>query len=431
MRDPVPLRDRVSLLIDMPKILHFADAHIDIATYGRRDPASGLPLRVHDFLNSLDEIIDTAIKEGVDCVLFAGDAYKDQNPAPTYQREWGVRIMRLSEAGIPTLLLVGNHDISPAAGRAHALAEFTTLQVPHVMIIDQPGFISHEELAHLAPEGKKLDFQLIALPWISRSAMAATLEVGTRDTESLYQAMEEKLTRDLENWLEGADPDIPTVLATHASVEGAVYGGERSVSLGKDFILPKSIAADPRLDYTALGHIHKKQNLNPKKHPPVVYPGSIERVDFGEAGDKKYFLIAEVEKGKTALDWRELKNIRPFLDLHLKLDSSEDITGQIQKILPAEKELEGAVLRLVLEYPKAWEPLLDEAAVRELAKETFEFHFQKTPIYEPRLRLEKDQAVSELSPGELLDAYWRVSGTPEDEIQELNQLAREILDPDE
>ena len=415
----------------MPRILHFADAHIDIATYGRRDPASGLPLRVHDFLRSLDEIIDTAVSEEVDCVLFAGDAYKDQNPAPTYQREWGKRIMRLSEAGIPTLLLVGNHDLSPAAGRAHALAEFTTLQVPHVMTLDQPGFLSREDLSRLAPEGRSLDFQLIALPWISRSAMAASLEVGTRDTETLYKAMEAKLTQDLESWLEGSDPELPTVLAAHATVEGAVYGGERSVSLGRDFILPKSLAADPRLDYTALGHIHKKQELNPKKHPPVVYPGSIERVDFGEAGDKKYFLIADVRKGKTKLDWRELKGIRPFLDLHLKLASSEDITGQIEKALPPEKKLEGAVVRLVLDYPHSWEPLLDEAGIRTLAKDTFEFHFQKAPIYEPRLRLKKDQAVGELSPAELLDEYWRVSGTPEDEIEELNRLAREILEPDE
>jgi exonuclease SbcD len=415
----------------MPKILHFADAHIDIATYGRRDPTSGLPLRVHDFLNSLDEIINTAINEEVDCVLFAGDAYKDQNPAPTYQREWGKRIMRLSQAGIPTLLLVGNHDISPAAGRAHALAEFATLQVPQVMILDQPGFISREEISKLAPEGKNLDFQLIALPWISRSAIASSLEIGSRDTETLYKALEAKLTQDLESWLEGADPNLPTVLAAHATVEGAVYGGERSVSLGRDFILPMSLAADPRLDYTALGHIHKKQQLNPKKHPPVVYPGSIERVDFGEAGDKKYYLIADVGKGKTKLDWRELKGIRPFVDLRLKLESSENITAQIQKALPAEKKLEGAVLRLILEYPRSWEPLLDEAAIRELAKGTLEFHFQKAPIYEPRLRLKKDQAVGELSPLELLDAYWQVSGTPEDEIQELNQLAREILDPDE
>lgn len=415
----------------MPRILHFADAHIDIATYGRRHPASGLPLRVHDFLDSLDEIIDTAIKEKVDCVLFAGDAYKDQNPAPTYQREWGVRIMKLSQAGIPTLLLVGNHDLSPAAGRAHALAEFNTLQVPHVMILDQPGFISQEELSRLAPEGKSLDFQLIALPWISRSSMAAALEMGVRDTGTLYREMERKLTRDLEEWLDGADPALPIVLAAHASVEGAVFGGERSISLGQDFILPKSIAADPRLDYSALGHIHKKQELNPQKHPPVVYPGSIERVDFGEAADQKYFLIAEVEKGKTNLDWRELKNIRPFVDTHLSLESSDDILGQVQDILGPAERLEGAVVRLVLEYPRAWEPLLDEAKIRELANKSFEFHFQKAPLTEPRLRLAKDQAVGELSPQELLDEYWRVSATPQDEIKELNQLAREILDKKE
>ena len=95
------------------RILHFADAHIDMANYGRHDPESGLPLRVVDFLNSLDTIVDTAIDEQVDLVLFAGDAYKDRSPAPTYQREWGRRIMRLSHAGIPTLLLVGNHDLSP------------------------------------------------------------------------------------------------------------------------------------------------------------------------------------------------------------------------------------------------------------------------------------------------------------------------------
>ena len=92
----------------MVKILHFADAHIDMANYGRHDPETGLPLRVLDFLKSLDTIIDAAIDERVDMVLFAGDAYKDRTPAPTFQREWGKRIMRLSRAGIPTLLLFKN-----------------------------------------------------------------------------------------------------------------------------------------------------------------------------------------------------------------------------------------------------------------------------------------------------------------------------------
>ena len=52
----------------MPKILHFADAHIDMANYGRQDPDTGLPLRVMDFLKSLDEIVDTATREQVEGV---------------------------------------------------------------------------------------------------------------------------------------------------------------------------------------------------------------------------------------------------------------------------------------------------------------------------------------------------------------------------
>ena len=94
----------------MLTVLHFADAHIDIATQGKHDPETGLHVRVVDFLKALDKIVDAAIAEKVDLVIFAGDAYKDRLPAPTFQREWGRRIMRLSNAAIPTLLLVGGLD---------------------------------------------------------------------------------------------------------------------------------------------------------------------------------------------------------------------------------------------------------------------------------------------------------------------------------
>mgnify|MGYP001795269285 CR=1 FL=1 len=57
------------------RVLHFADAHIDIANYGRHDPTTALPVRVMDFLHALDQIVERAIAEKVDLVLFAGDAY--------------------------------------------------------------------------------------------------------------------------------------------------------------------------------------------------------------------------------------------------------------------------------------------------------------------------------------------------------------------
>jgi exonuclease SbcD len=408
----------------MLTILHFADAHIDMTNYGRHDAATGLPVRVLDFLKSLDTIVDTAIREKVDLVLFAGDAYKDRNPAPTFQREWGRRVMRLSRAGIPTLLLVGNHDTSPSLGRADTLDPFNTLEVPNVIVLDHPAFLRPVDLWGLP-------LQVIALPWVSRSGLIASQELTTTEPEKVDQAIEERLTAIVQNMLEEADPGLPIVLTAHASVQGAVYGGERAVMLGGDLLLPGSLVRDPRLDYVALGHIHKSQNLNEHAHPPVIYPGSIERVDFGEAADDKFFVIAHVERSHTEVEWRKLTGIRPFIDRHLLLKSQEDVTGQLLKSLPHAPKLEGAIVRLVLEYPRDWEALIDEAALREVTSGAFEFHLIKRPMVEARSRLAQGEGVSSLTPLELLDIFWRSSHVTPAEQANLQKLAKEIMEEPE
>jgi exonuclease SbcD len=405
----------------MIRILHFADAHIDMANYGRHDPQTGLPLRVLDFLKSLDTIVDAAISERVDLVLFSGDAYKDRTPAPTFQREWGRRIIRLSKAGIPTLLLVGNHDLSPALGRATAIEEFATLEVPHVRVLDRPAFLKPENL-----EG--LPLQILALPWVSRSGLIAHLGVRGGDPGEVYAEVEKRIAELVETWLEQADPALPTVLTAHASVQGAKYGTERTVMLGADLVLPGALVRDPRLDYVALGHIHKPQDLNEGAHPPVIYPGSIERVDFGEARDDKFFIIAEVEKGHTRVDWRQLSEVRPFVDRYLCLDSHENIEVRLRAALPSQELLAGAIVRLVVEYPREWEPMIDDASLREYVAGCFEFHLIKRPQIEGRIRLPENQAVGSLDPLELLDLYWRASHTDSKEIEALSQLATEVIE---
>ncbi|MFQ5616187.1 MAG: exonuclease SbcCD subunit D [Anaerolineales bacterium] len=403
----------------MPKILHFADAHIDMANYGRHAPETGLPMRVMDFLRSLDAIVDAAIDERVALVIFAGDAYKDRQPAPTFQREWGKRITRLSRAGIPTLLLVGNHDLSPALGRAHALDAFDTLDVPNVWVLDKPQLLGPSDLG--------LPLQVIALPWISRSGMMAQLDIHATDPAEVYAQLEARITALIDMWLEGADPGLPIVFTAHASVQGAKFGGERTVMLGSDLVLPGSLVRDPRLDYVALGHIHKPQDLNENAHPPVIYPGSIERVDFGEVGEDKFFVIAHVERGETKIEWRQLDHIRPFLDRYVRLESQENVNERIRKALPAPEKLEGAIFRLILEYPREWEPLIDEAGLREYAKHTFEFHLVKRPQMETRIRLPDNRHVGSLTPLELLDLYWKAAHTSLGEAEVLQKLAREVI----
>lgn len=405
----------------MPTLLHFADAHIDMVNYGRHDPQTGLPVRVLDYLKSLDTIVDTAIRERVDLVLFAGDAYKDRTPAPTYQREWGRRIMRLSHAGISTLLLVGNHDLSPALGRAHALESLDTLEVPHVRVIDRPTLLKPSDLGGLP-------LQVIALPWMSRSGFLAQLGASAADLTQVYAEMETILSELVGRWLDDADPSLPMVLTAHASVVGATYGAERTVMLGSDLVLPGSLVRDPRLDYVALGHIHKPQNLNPNGHPPVIYPGSIERLDFGESGEDKFFVIAHVERGHTEVEWRQLTGIRPYVVRRIRLTSPENVSQALRSALPPASELEGAIVRLTVEFPWDWEALIDESVLQEHAARAFEFRFVPQRLMESRIRLPQDQAIGSLTPIELLEIYLKANHVEGEELQALLKLAGSVIE---
>ncbi len=398
------------------KLLHFADAHIDMLNHGRHDPHTGLPLRVLDFLKALDTIVEAAIAERVDMVIFAGDAYKDRSPAPTFQREWGKRIVRLSQAKIPTLLLVGNHDLSPAVGRAHAIQEFDTLQVPFVKVLDKPQF--------LKPAGLwDVPVQVIAIPWITRSALMANLEMSAADTREVFAGIEERLSQLVTGWIEEADSALPLILTAHASVEGAMFGAERTVMLGSDLVLPVSLVKDRRLDYVAMGHIHKPQDVNQGHHPPVIYPGSIERIDFGEAKDDKFYVIADVERGSTKVEWKKIEGTRPFIERRAVLRSSENVMEVLIHALP--QEMEGAIVRLIVEYPRELDSLIDEAALRKHAEAAFEFHLVKHRLSEARVRIPEGQVVSSMSPLDLLAQYFEA--TKIEEAEELQKLAQEII----
>ncbi len=404
----------------MIRIIHFADAHIDLARQGRHDPQSGLPLRVLDFLKAFDSIIDTAISKKVDLVIFAGDAYRDRSPTPTYQREWGKRIIRLSQAGIQTLLVVGNHDISPATGRAHTLQEFETLQIPNVRVISKPCLLGPKEL-------NGLQVQVIGIPWLNRSGMAAALiDEESHEPSNVSEAIESKLSDLIEHFKDKLDPALPAIFTGHLTVQGATYGNERSVMLGRDFILPGSMLRDPRLDYVALGHIHKFQNLNPDGNPPIIYPGSIEKIDFGEIDDRKTFILAEIERGHTEFNPIDLPG-REFIDRSVTITNPDNVQEQIFKKIPAEEKIKDSIFKLVINYTRDWEALIDEPAIRRKAEGAFEFHLIRRPKIQARLRLPNDESAATLSPLELLEKYWEATGKKQTATEPLKQLAQDII----
>ena len=401
------------------KILHFADAHIDSYTGGRIDPKTGFPFHTGDFLKALDEIVETAINEQVQLVLFAGDAYRNATPVPTYQREWQRRLIRLSQAKITTLMIPGNHDISNAVNRASALQELDTLQVPWV---------------HLAAGGvhlytpEELDgvpVQVLAVPWMPLSLLSAKDKENKLTPEERASEFAQELIKRIQKGIGKADPNLPLILLTHYSVQGSTYPSGQVAELGRDVTLSRSLVCDPAFSYTALGHIHLFQDLNEGQQPPVIYPGSIERVDYGEYKEKKGFILAEVDNHHTEYTFRELHTRRMY-NLSFEAKDAGTLQEDLLDLLPSEEKAKDAMIRLVVTYPHEFESMINERELRKRVEGALDFQFKRKPVYQARMRIQSKN-ISSLTPQDLLTAYCQITKTSDAEAKALCSLAEEIF----
>lgn len=137
-------------------------------------------------------------------------------------------------------------------------------------------------------------------------------------------------------------------------------------------------------------------------------------------------MIAEIEKGQdTKVNWHQLKDVRKFIDRRTTLKSSEEATKFLKEQLPSPKEMSDAIVKLTVEYPREWDSLIDESALRKYAEGAFEFHLVKRPQSQARARIGEGQVISSLSPMDLLNQYF--DSAKVNNADELKKLAQEII----
>ena len=396
------------------RLLHLADVHLGVESYGRFDPATGLNSRLLDFTARLDEAVDCAIDEQVDLVVFAGDAYKSRDPSPTQQREFARRVRRLSDAGIPTFLLVGNHDLPAASGRANSLDIFDTLAVPNVHV--------GRSLSTHRVETKAGPVQIVALPWLRRSALLALPDYRQMSADQMRRAIQDLAARFVEDAASQLDPSLPAILTAHVSVDGATYGSERSVLVGEDIVLSRSSIALDRFDYVALGHIHKHQVLS--EDPPVVYAGSLERIDFGEESDPKGFVLATIEDGRTTWRFRQVA-ARPFVTIRARpvgVAPTQEIVDQIEKA-----SLDGAVVRLIVETTPEVDAFVDYAAVRRALRGAYCIAGVRRDVARAYRRGGRVSGVEQLTPVDALEHYLAAKEVAAERRKRLVEYAQQLI----
>jgi len=318
----------------MVTLLHLSDIHVGSGfNHGRPNPATGLNTRLEDFAAALARCIDRAIAERVDAVLFGGDTFPDATPPPYVQQIVAEQFCRLVEAGIPTVLLVGNHDQHAQGQGGASLSIYRTLGVPGVVVGDR---LQTHQLTTASG-----NVQVVTLPWLNHSTLLTRPEVEGLSLAAVNDLMMQRLRTALEGEVRHLDPKLPTVLLAHAMVDTATYGAERFLAAGRSFTVPLALLAQPCFDYVALGHVHRHQILC--DHPLTLYPGSIERVDFSEEKEAKGYVLVQVERGRAEAEFCPLP-VRPFHTIDLDLTTSDNPQATLLAAL-AQAPLDDAVVR--------------------------------------------------------------------------------------
>ena len=330
------------------KIIHFSDLHIGYARYSKGiDLETGLDNRIIDFLNTFDELVDYALQENVDLVIFAGDAYKDRNPSQTHQREFAKRLLKLTKENIPIALVVGNHDMPGNKGRATALDIFPTLNLDNITLIDK---LKLYELN--TKSGTPI--QILGMPWIRKGSLISRLSNIKKDItiEDLNKQIIQTLDNSLEIELSNINKSIPCIFSGHLTVMEAKTSTETLMSIGADYMFPAQFSARPEFEYVALGHVHKDQVLI--ESPPVIYSGSLERVDFGEKDDVKGFYVIEIEpknsQGNRLIKYQKIpvsaRNFREYI-INIPKDTKFPV-NIIEKELNS-NEIKDSIARITIE----------------------------------------------------------------------------------
>ena len=405
------------------RILHFSDLHIGVENYGRIDPATGLSTRLGDSLATLDEVVDFALKQQVDLVLMAGDAYKGRDPSQTHQREFARRLHRLSSAGIPVFLLVGNHDLPNSGSRANAVEIFPTLQVPDVYIGDALQTYRVD-----TPAGP---LQIIAVPWPRRGGLLAREETRGMTIDQVRAEIERRMTEAIQNRIDGLEPSLPAILAGHVTVNGATVGTERSMMLGSDHVLMASALHRPELEYVALGHIHKHQVLR-REPPMVVYSGSLQRVDFSEEADEKGFCVVELDpaapRGRRLVDFRfQPVQARPFVTIDVRVAPGEpDPTAAALRAI-GRRQVSDAVVRVNVRLPAEAETSLREGEIREALRDAHYIAALNREVEGARRVRLGSEVADGLQPLQALRLFLESKGTEEGRQDRLLRYAEGLM----
>lgn len=384
---------------------HIADVHLGITRYQQRDPATGLNIRSQDFNRAFEEALEKAMSEHVDFILIAGDLFHSRNPYPLVKEFALDRLHKVGTNGTPVFIVSGNHEAPVTRGVGNPLAVLKYL--PNVYVFREPGCVD------LSIKGK--DLSVLGVPYNTAQPM-----------NELFS--EQQWPQTLSRHRKG----FKNILLSHGSIEGFAEGAETMISTRLEGRIPLE-RIPPDFDYIAMGHIHRSQVLYHSQNPslPIVYPGSLERVDFRERNEEKGFYLLDMTGDEPSLAFEPVQ-ARKMIEL-----SPVDCTGKDGPQITREaatvvrtSDVSGKIVGLTLtgSLELSAKRMLDTSSIKEAARRSgaFELLLQRTyGIVHPSLQREVGRYL--YPPQQELEEYLKSATLPDPLKQRILQLGTRII----
>jgi len=341
------------------KILVTGDWHLDACKIGRVNPLTDLDLRIEDFLNAIDRIIDYAIENKIDLFILNGDLFKGRTSSHHIETLFAERIKKITDH-MPLGINLGNHDYTSKSlnYNTHTYSIVEKLKIDNVFI--------NTHLNHFIFE----DVDVVLYPYYDHK------------TRSDYEFKNSKEIIDfIDKTIKSYKFTKPCKLFIgHGTPEGTMINEEWFLDLDiiEEPIIPKSILSN--FEMSLFSHIHRSHAIGSN----IFHIGSPERVDFAEAKHDKGFVVYDTKLHKMEFI---STSPRPMLTLDLdlsKLDEFTNPTDYVIKNIEKIEDIDNTLLKVVLSCSQQVRMELDDNKIKNQLTKAYHFTYRVKTFIEER-----------------------------------------------
>jgi exonuclease SbcD len=269
------------------RFLHTSDWHTGRQVRGQS--------RLAEQEDALQEVLSLAQEHSVDCLLVAGDVFDTSAPPPEAEALIYRFFRELYGAGIPAVVIAGNHDHPK---RLDAVAPLLGSLGIHMHGV--PRGPADGALIDLESRDKRERAIVAALPWVNERDVVDFTRLQQEPGAPLVQYAE-RLQAAMDALASSFEPDAISVLVSHLLADDAMVGsggGERELHMAMGIYGVRRAALPVAAQYIALGHVHKPQLITCASK--AAYSGSLLQLDFGERDQQKYVNLVEIHARQPA-----------------------------------------------------------------------------------------------------------------------------------